>query len=443
MEIPTDPRVDEHGDRDALLAALEAALERSHHLQEITARLADARSVADVARAVLVSTRRSLDTLYAGIALVDESRRFLEFQAIDDLPEQTRAEWARVPLSVDAPVTLASRTGRVLFHESTEALLRDHPALAETMALDGQGAFANVPLITNGQTFGVLAISWPAPRRIDEPDRDFILTLASQAAQAIERAQVIERERAAAATLQRAVFPELRGGFDEVQCTGRYVAADVGIDVGGDWYDAFELSDGSLLFAIGDVAGHGLAAATTMVQLRNMLRAYAFVVMEPATVLERLDTILGETGSDQFATCFVARFDPTTRVLTSASAGHPAPIVVVPDRPADQLTVVPAPLLGARGEQLQSRTWMPPGTRMLCFTDGLVERRSTPIDEGVARVLATVEEVRDAPLEAVCDRLLHATADAERGDDVCLLGIDFGRGRRLRFPGQRRRGRRG
>jgi serine phosphatase RsbU (regulator of sigma subunit) len=213
--------------------------------------------------------------------------------------------------------------------------------------------------------------------------------------------------------------------------------------VGGDWYDAFELSDGSLLFAIGDVAGHGLAAATTMVQLRNMLRAYAFEVMDPTVVLERLDTILGETGSDQFATCFVARFDPVSRVLTSASAGHPAPIVVSPNRPVHQLPLTPAPMLGARGNQHEQTAWMPPGTRLLCFTDGLVERRSTPIDEGVARVLATVEEARALALDALCDRLVTATADVERSDDVCLLGIDLGRGRRLRFPGPRRRGRRG
>jgi PAS domain S-box-containing protein len=439
-----DAEVRAEQEREELVAALGSAIERAHHLQEITARLADSRTVGDVARAVLVSTRRALDTLHAGISLVDDTGRFLDFQDTDQLPDPTRAEWARVPLSVDVPITIASRTGQMFFHESSEALLADFPHLRDTMALVGQGAFANVPLVSGGRPFGVLAVSWPSARQFSEEDRDFLITIAGQCAQAIERARVFEREHATAEALQRAIVPSLGTSFDDVRCTGRYLPAEANIEVGGDWYDAFLLPDGSLAIVIGDVAGHGLRAATTMTQLRNMLRAYAFDEASPASVLARMDSILADTGSEQFATCFYARFDPGTRELSFANAGHLPPILLEPHRPAALLPSRPSPLLGARGEPVEETMWIEPGTKMLLFTDGLIERRSRPIDDGITAVLASLRTGAPSDLDMLCDHVLGHAADQQREDDVCLLAVDFGGvpgvgRRRRRFKARRRR----
>jgi len=424
--------------RENLLVALETAVERGHQLHEITARLADAITVADVARTILVSTRRTLDTQYAGIALNDESGRFLEFEEVDVLPDSTRSEWGRVPLGADTPITIASRTGKRFFHESSDELLAEFPGLRDTMALVGQGAFANVPLVSGGRPFGVLAVSWPAPRALSESDRAFLVTVAGQCAQAIERARVFERERSTARMLQRAILPELRDPFGSVRCTARYLPAESGIEVGGDWYDAFRVTDGALAIVIGDVAGHGLQAAATMGQLRNMLRAYAFEDASPATVLERLDTILAETGSEQFATCFYARYEPQTRVLSFANAGHPPPVVLTPQSPAALLAAPPSPLLGARGTTFATSVRLEPGTRMLLFTDGLIERRSQPVDDGLDRLVACLREGAPADLDDLCDYVLTNCTDKQSEDDVCLLAVDFG-GHRRRRAGRRRR----
>ncbi len=433
-------------EHEELVIALETVVERAHHLQDITARLADARTVVDVAKTILVSTRRALATSHAGISLVDDAGRFLEFQDTDTLPDATRAEWGRVPLSVNAPITVASRTGRTFFHGSSAELLAEFPELSDTIALVGQGAFANVPLLSSGRPFGVLAVSWPAAREFSEADRDFLVTVAAQCAQAIERVRAFEREHTTAQVLQRAILPELRTSFDHVRCTGRYLPAESGIQVGGDWYDVFNLPDGSLAIVIGDVAGHGLPAATTMTQLRNMLRAYAFDVASPASVLARMDAILAETGSEQYATCFYARFDPRTRELSFANAGHLPPILLEPGKAAALLPTRPSPLLGARGEPREERMRLDPGTRMLLFTDGLIERRSRPIDDGIAAVLMSLHAGAPHDLDMLSDYVIAHAGDEEREDDVCLLAIDFGRVpgvglRRRRLKLRRRRDR--
>jgi PAS domain-containing protein len=413
------------------------AVTRERQLGQIAATLADSRTTSDVARTILESTRRALDTLFAGVALIDETGRFLEFEDQHALPDSTRTEWGRVPLNADVPVTVAARSGRRFFHESADELLAEFPNLRDTMALVGQGAFANVPLVSGGRPFGVLAVSWTRPRRFSESDRDFIVNVAVQCAQAIDRARAYERERSTARLLQQAMLPELSTAFGDVRCAGRYLAAETGIEVGGDWYDAFLLADGSIALAVGDVAGHGLDAAVTMSQLSTMLRAYAFAVSSPATVLDRLDAILSETGSEQFATCFFARFEPRTRVLTYANAGHPPPLVLGPSGQAAPLPTRPAPLLGAGGVHPEASARLEPGTSMLLYTDGLVERRDRPITDGIQSIVDMLGTVPARAIERVCDEAV-GLAGHDREDDVCLLAVDFGGHRRRRRRRRRR-----
>ena len=416
----------------------EAALERGSRLQEITSALADALTVADVAASVLRFTRRALDTLFAGIALIDDSGRFLEFQEVGNLPSTTRAEWGRVSLSVHAPITVVARSGRGQFHESTAMLVAEYPSLLDTLALDGQGAFATLPLVSGGRPIGVLSVSWPESRLMSSGDREFLSVVAGQCSQAIERARLFERERATAQTLQRALLPDLRPVMGQVRCAGRYLPAELGVDIGGDWYDAFTLLDDSVALVIGDVAGHGLPAAATMAELRTMLRAYAFEAASPSNVLGSLDAVLVETGSEQFATCCYALFDPATWTLSVATAGHPPPVVIVPGAEPRLLDVEPSPLLGAGGCPKEHRFRVARGTRLVFFTDGLVERRARAIDVGISEVLASV---RTPPhdLEGLCDTVLQAAAlSGPREDDVCVLAASLGHARRSR---RHRRGR--
>lgn len=421
-----DAVVAAEAERERLVRELEWALVRERQLQETTARLADALSISEVAQAVLASTRRALDTSFAGIALVNEAAQVLEFVNRDELPAATREEWGSVPLTANVPITLAARNGQSFFHESSAQLVADFPHLRDAVEASGRGAFANVPILSGRLPIGVLALSWPGDREFSDGDRDFLATVSGLCAQAIERAQVIERERATARLLQRAILPELRNAFGDVRCAGRYLPADLGIDVGGDWYDVFRLADGSIAIAIGDVAGHGLRAAATMTELRNMLRAYAFEGRSPSVVLRLLDAILGKTGSEQFATCFYAQFEPSSRELTFANAGHPAPVLITPEEPPTLLETGSGPLLGAGGTMAEGSVVLADGARLLLYTDGLVESRSRPLQDGIDGMIDKL--LLDVPpdLEALCDRVIREARVGRREDDVCVLAVDFG-----------------
>ena len=418
-------------ERERLVESLELALERSHHLQTITERLADTITVREVAQTVLKYTRAALGTLYAGLALVDERREFLEFEEQHALPRAIHENWGRVPLSTDAPVTAAVVERRSTFYETSDELLAHYPNLEGAVALVGQGAFATLPLLSSGRAIGVLSVSWADPREIPGPMREFLATVAAQCSQAIERARLFERERATAQRLQAAILPEVLPAVGELRCAGRYLPAEWGIDVGGDWYDAFLLADGRVALVVGDVAGHGLPAASTMTQLRNMLRAYAFDTPSPADVLSRLDHVLVETGSEEYATCFYATLDVEGRTLLFANAGHPAPVVIPPGQPPRLLPMATAPLLGSGTTPAEESVVLEPGTTVLLFTDGLIERRARTMAEGLDAVLACAAEVPAEDLDALCDAVLErAAAGMPREDDLCVLAV------RLLGPGE-------
>ena len=306
-------------ERAHLVSSLEAALERGNQLQQITASLADTLDVGQVAAVVQRQTRAALNTVFAGVALIDGDA--LQFQSPTPLPNDIAREWDRVPLALRVPVTDVTRRRVAMFHETRAELLAAYPQLAEVVDVIGNAAFANLPLIAAGRVIGVLAVAWPDERPISPADRGFLGTVANQSAQAIERAQLFDHERTVAATLQRAILPQELPAFSTLSFAGRYLPAEEGLDVGGDWYDVFPVPSGKVALVIGDVAGHGLEAASMMAQLRNMLRAYAYTGASPANVLSRLDDMLFSTGSDQYATCLHTTFDPITRTMTWSNRG--------------------------------------------------------------------------------------------------------------------------
>ncbi len=417
-----DARRAADAERAELVDDLTAALARGERLQQITVELADALNVSQVAAIVQRQARAALDTYFAVVGLVDTASGTVRFQPSDAIPEDFAEVWNDIPLTRRVPVTEVTRRGMAAFYETRAELLEEYPDLAEVVALVGNAAFATMPLVAGGRVMGVLSVSWPTERQISRADRDFLATIAAQCAQAIERAELFEHERTVARTLQRAILPELLPAFASLQFVGRYLPAEVGIDVGGDWYDAFPLSDGTVALVVGDVTGHGLDAAATMAQLRNMLRAYAFGGAGPAEAMRRLDEVLVTTGSDQYATCLYATFDPTSRRITWSNAGHHAPVIVDPDGTARAMVMRHDPLLGFGGEHSEIHGFLEPGTRLVMFTDGLIERRSSTIDEGLERLVGALDGRTPEDLEEMGDQIIRATsADVLREDDLCLL----------------------
>ncbi|MGC0380304.1 PP2C family protein-serine/threonine phosphatase [Streptomyces sp. SAI-129] len=210
--------------------------------------------------------------------------------------------------------------------------------------------------------------------------------------------------------------------------TARYLPATQGLNIGGDWYDVFHQPDGSLLAVIGDVTGHGLRAAVVMGQLRTALRAYAVEDGSPGEILTRLHRMLRHLQPELYATAVIARIRPGRSDVVWASAGHPPPVVRDANGTVRVLDTKPGVMLGVpvAHTYADQSAELPPGSSLLLYTDGLVERRSRGMDVGIealGRILAAVS-TRDLEqdLDAAADDLLTSLLrDSARDDDVCLL----------------------
>jgi serine phosphatase RsbU (regulator of sigma subunit) len=243
-----------------------------------------------------------------------------------------------------------------------------------------------------------------------------------------EAAAELAREHASMLMLQRAITPVLPQ-LASVELHGVYLPAGAEARVGGDWFDAAVLADGSLALTVGDVAGHGLAAAVLMAQLRHALRAYLALGMEPHDALGALDQMIAGSHPMAYATCLTAIYEPGVRRLRGASAGH-LPHAVVRDGVARYAELAPGPPLGATRSPRYPpfETTVEPGDLLLLYTDGLVEQRGESITDGLDRLLDLLGRAAasESSLAGVCEQLCDAMfADRPRDDDVCLLALRF------------------
>ncbi|MFJ7062545.1 SpoIIE family protein phosphatase [Streptomyces griseobrunneus] len=244
-------------------------------------------------------------------------------------------------------------------------------------------------------------------------------------AEAAERLRASERRhRETAVTLQRSLLPQELEQPDDLRIAATYQPGGTDAAVGGDWYDVITLGAGRTALVIGDVMGRGVRAAAVMGQLRTAVRAYARLDLPPHEVIQLLDGVASEIDASQIATCVYAVHDPNEGQLVYASAGH-LPILVRDEDGTVQRAADPTgPPLGTGGWVHTSGTiGLPPGSTAVLYTDGLVERRSEDIDEGVASLAGALSGAKGSP-QVVCDRLIRSLGvTAEHDDDVAVLVV--------------------
>ncbi|MEV0934812.1 PP2C family protein-serine/threonine phosphatase [Streptomyces phaeochromogenes] len=351
--------------------------------------------------------------------LVPEYARSVDvwlFDGEDDEPRQSPRPAAAV---------VAARSGRPQYaadHPGGLPGVDDQPP----SALHPARPLLCVPLPTRRAPLGVLILT-PPGERWDADDAVMLIELTRRASIAIDNARRFEHNRDIAETLQRALLTDLPT-TPELRLAARYLPATHGLNIGGDWYDAFRQPDGSLITVIGDVTGHGLHAAVMMSQLRTALRAYAVDGGTPGQLLTRLHILLHHLQPDLYATAVIARFHPDDPTLTWAAAGHPPPVLRTPDGQVHTLDAKPGAMLGIplRQEIGDHTVRLTPGSTLALYTDGLVERRAHGIDPGIERLATSLGAFRsedlDTDLDGSADRLLQPLlSDSERDDDVCLL----------------------
>ncbi|MFJ4882698.1 SpoIIE family protein phosphatase [Streptomyces sp. NPDC088731] len=244
-------------------------------------------------------------------------------------------------------------------------------------------------------------------------------------AEAAERLRTSERRhRETAVTLQRSLLPQELEQPDDLRIAATYQPGGTDAAVGGDWYDVITLGAGRTALVIGDVMGRGVRAAAVMGQLRTAVRAYARLDLPPHEVLQLLDGLAAEIDASQIATCAYAVHDPNEGRLVYSSAGHLPILVCHEDGTVHRAEDPTGPPLGTGGWIHTSGTiGLPPGSTAVLYTDGLVERRSEDIDEGVAALERALSGAKGSP-QVVCDRLIRSLGvTAEHDDDVAVLVV--------------------
>lgn len=342
---------------------------------------------------------------------------------VDDLRE--RAGRFRTPITADTPSGEVYRTGQPTLARGVDQDLRDriaaYPELAEHLAVTSDRLV--VPIQFQDRTLGVLTLGETDRTSFGDEDLAVAVELASRAGTALYNAQRFEAERDMVEVLQRAVLPAELPKLEGLVLAARYLPATVRARVGGDWFDAFRLRDGRIGICVGDVVGHGVNAAACMGQLRNALRVYALDGASTSAVVGALNRFTIDTEVTSYTTLIYAVLDVDSGSLEWTNAGHP-PIVKLRSDSTVVLEDGHGTPIGILDQEYGSAsTALAEGECAVIYTDGLIERRSETLEDGLTRLARAVDQLRDHPIDDFVDRLVSSVAPEERTDDVCVLVI--------------------
>jgi serine phosphatase RsbU (regulator of sigma subunit)/anti-sigma regulatory factor (Ser/Thr protein kinase) len=301
----------------------------------------------------------------------------------------------------------------------------DPAALAEGVAQLGVRSLIASPLAAGGRSLGAIFACSKLATKFGANETVLLGLCAERAAIAVEHARSYDRERGLVELLQRHLLPDHLPGIPGIELAARYRPSERVARVGGDWYDAVVLPDGCVGIAIGDVVGHGVAAAAVMSELRSALRAYVLAdSLSPGRAVASLNALAAQTHREMVATLLYMVIDPETGEARFASAGHPPPLLIESDGAARYLEHPYAPPLGVSMHTRYEDSVSPfgPGATILLYTDGVVERRGEALDAGLARLH---DAALDAPraLEAMCSKLLGLALNGGVPDDAALLAV--------------------
>lgn len=332
------------------------------------------------------------------------------------------------------PVALGMTTGRPVLVEhlaTSDAWRAQDPDRTQRVIEYGIHSMISVPLQARGQLLGVVEFWRSEQDPFESDDLSPAEELVARAAVCIDNARRYTREHITAVTLQRSLLPGVLPELSALEVGHRYLPAKAG--VGGDWYDVIPLPGARVALVVGDVVGHGLHAAATMGRLRTAVHNFAALDLPPDELLAHLDelitridrdaTVEGNTDAITGATCLYAVYDPVSGRCVLARAGHPGPALISPDGSVTFPDVPVSPPLGV-GAGLPVETaelQLAADSRLVLYTDGLIEARGRDIDTGLGMLREALARTDGATPDETCRTVLDAMLRTRSSDDVALL----------------------
>ena len=361
---------------------------------------------------LLKRVQETLDADTAAVLLLAEGAGELVATAARGIEEEVR-EGVRIPLGTGFAGRIALSRGPIRL-DRVDPTTVANPILWEK----GINVMLGVPLLTPDRLLGVLHVGRLEHRPFSDHDVALLQVVADRVAGAIQ-SQNLGVERAAAALLERSLLPDKLPSYPGLELAARYVPAQ-GEAIGGDWYDVFTLPSGQLWLVVGDVAGHGIRASIVMGRIRSALRAYSLLELPPEEVLRLVDRKVDHFELGTIATVACAVATPPYDTFAVALAGHPPPVISTPEGPAEVAAIRPGPPLGSGwGHHTSTALPITPGTTVVLYTDGLVERRGESIDVGIERLRAAISHAH--PREATAELMHQLVGQNITHDDIALV----------------------
>ncbi|HEX8519538.1 MAG TPA: SpoIIE family protein phosphatase, partial [Pseudonocardia sp.] len=402
---------------------------RERQLQELTTALAAAATVAETASALLrgMSVMLGADRATAFVVRADDPTH-LHLACQIGYPHSIQDVFGVLPLAAPLPVTRAARDRAPVWLHDQQAWLDDFPRLALDMEAGGIApddvghAIAALPLLVQDRLVGAVTVGFATDRTFLRNERASIATVVNLAAQALDRTITADTRRQIADTLQRGLLPTRLPAVDRLTLSARYLPAGTHTAAGGDWFDVRALDEDHVAIAVGDVVGQGASAAAIMGQLRSALTAYLLESCAPGHAIAWLSrfarAVEGARGST--AVCLVLHTG--TGELRWARAGHLPPLVLDPSGAPVFLDDAHGPVLGLDADLpiTEGRFRLTPGSTVVLYTDGLVERRTEVVDDGLDRLAAAARPDR-APHLLIPHLIEHTLDGNHPADDVAIV----------------------
>ncbi|MGW1731256.1 SpoIIE family protein phosphatase [Streptomyces sp. NBC_01724] len=389
-------------------------------LTQLATTLTEAAGVHEVVAQVTGQLMPAIGAQALALTAVDEGR--LRIIGHRGYTADVMNRFDAIPLVSRSPAAHVVAAGVPSFFATFADLERAYPAAPH----DGKAAWAFLPLIASGRTFGSLVLSYDQPHPFPPAERAVLTSLAGLITQALDRASLYDAKHQLAHSLQNALLPHVLPTIPGFEVVARYLPTTRGIDVGGDFYDLIRCDATGAAAAIGDVEGHNVNAAALMGQVRTAVHAHATTGAPPGDVLARTNRLMADIGASLFASCLYVHLDLTHHRAHLATAGHPPPLLRHPDGRTEVLDLPPGLLLGIDPTAHYTTTEipLPPGAVLALYTDGLVETPGTDIDDTIADLANQLTHSQDQTMDALADTLVHhATHTTLRNDDIALLLI--------------------
>ena len=408
----------------AAAAQAEAASERLALTQSISVAALGAEDLDGLLRTLLDRLLDALDADRAAIVLTDGDEQVVARAAGGVATVVEREAGLRVEDVDDVVARVAAERGPVAIRDVPAAGIESSslgPAISSLLA---------VPLVAGGQTIGSLHIGTLTRRDFPDETVDLLRLAADRASLAIARTRLYEHERRIAQELQRSLLPTVLPPVPGVTLAARYLPGGNGATVGGDWYDAIALPGGCVAVVIGDVVGRGIEAAATMGQMRSALRAILMQADDTGAMAEQLNRFALGLGDCMLTTIVLAVFEPATGILRYTNAGHPPPLILGAGGIEDAVYLenIPAPPMGVMDtpSYVQRTLQLEPGSTLLLYTDGLIEKSTEVLDVGLDRLRDAAAAVgAGGDLDALCEGVVSKLVGAESAqfDDVTMIAL--------------------